>query len=105
VPVGNVTSNVLWGWRPLRAQDQTAGHTNSKNGTIQRGAAPYGKPIPYPVLLTVKAIRDEFPTAKFFVSDEMHAERIPDPFLMVEIGGERFIVERWDEPSFRGKQA
>lgn len=104
VPVGNVTSLVSWGWRPLRMLDRKEGHTNSKNGTLQRGAAPYAKPIPYPVLLTIKSVRDQFPTAKFFVSDEMHAERIPDPFLLVEIGTEKFVIERWDEPAFRAKK-
>jgi hypothetical protein len=101
----NVTARVVWGYRPLRELDRTAGHTDSANGHLQRGAPAYSKPIPYPVLLTVKAIRDAFPAARFFVSDEMHAERIPDPFLLVEIGSEQFIVERWDEPSFRERRA
>lgn len=103
LPKSNVTSLVQWGWRPLRAVDQVKGHADAKNGVVQRGATPYSKPIPYPVLLTVKDIRDSFPSARFYVSDEMHAERIPDPFLLVEIGGESFVVERWDEPAFRTK--
>lgn len=104
VPVGNVSALVHWGWRPLRAIDRGVGRaTSTNNGDVQRGAEIYAKPIPYPVLLTVKAVRDACPSAKFFVSDEMQAERIPDPFLLVEVGGEQFVIERWDEPAFRGK--
>lgn len=103
VPQGNITGEVVWGWRPLRAADRKDKHSDSKNGSLQRGAVPYKKAIPYPVLLTIRAILGVFSTAKFFVSDEMHAERIPDPFLLVEIGEEQFIVERWDEPAFREK--
>ena len=55
------------------------------------------------MLLTVKAIVDAVPGAQFFVSDEMQGQRIPDPFLMVVVAGETFIVERWDEPAFRPK--
>jgi hypothetical protein len=54
------------------------------------------------VLLTIKAIRDAAPSAHFYVSDEFTKERIPDPFLLVEVAGEQFVIERWDEPSFRG---
>jgi hypothetical protein len=102
VPVGNITSKVLWGWRPLRQADQIITRAVVYiNGEVQRGAPPYAKPIPMPVLLTVKAVRDLVPSAHFFVSDELQAERIPDPFLLVEIGSESFVIERWDEPTFR----
>lgn len=105
VPVGNVTGYVHWGWRPLRAVDRGVGKaTRSENGVVQRGAEIYAKPIPFPVLLTVKAVRDACPSAQFFVSDEMQAEKIPDPFLLVVVAGEEFVIERWDEPGFRGKQ-
>lgn len=103
VPVGDLSPYVLWGWRPLRDVDRTPGTLDSRNGKIQRGVPAYTKPIPYPVLLTVKTIRDACPSAKFFVSDEMQGERIPDPFLLVEIGEAQFVVERWDEPAFRAK--
>lgn len=104
VPVGNISSRVHWGWRPLREQDRVSGAADSHNGAMQPSTAPYAKPIPYPVLLTIKAVRDTFPTARFYVSDEMQAERIPDPFLLVHIGGQSFVIERWDEPSFRAKK-
>jgi len=102
VPPGNVTTHVVWGWRPLRAVDQrTVGIGQSANGVVQYGAPLYAKPIPYPVLLTIKAVRDAAPSAHFYVSDDFNRERIPDPFLLVEVGDEAFVIERWDEPSFR----
>lgn len=105
IPVGDLTPAVTWGWRPLRAIDQNLVSALVQfNGKVQRAVALYSKPIPYPVLLTVKAVRDACPSARFFVSDEMQGERIPDPFLLVQIAGEEFVIERWDEPAFRGKQ-
>ncbi|MBU6430224.1 MAG: hypothetical protein KGR26_14505, partial [Cyanobacteria bacterium REEB65] len=66
----------------------------------------YKKPIPMPVLLTVREISKAFPSAQFFVSDE--ASEMPgapkDPFLLVRLHGENFIVERWDEPGFVPKK-
>lgn len=103
VPVGDLSREVLWGWRPLREIDRTPGTMIGFNGRIQRSAPAYTKPIPLPVLLTVKTVRDACPSAKFFVSDEMQAERIPDPFLLVEIAEHQFVIERWDEPAFRAK--
>lgn len=103
VPVGDLTSTVVWGWRPLRAIDRVPGAPAQYNGRVQRSVEPYTKPIPYPVLLTVKAVRDACPSARFYVSDEMQGEQIPDPFLLVEIAGQQFVIERWDEPAFRAK--
>lgn len=99
-----------WVWHPLRSADQNESATNwdarrqtrhSKNGSVAREQSVYGKPLPLPVLLTVEKIATRFPDALFFVSDEYHAPPIMDPFLMVLYGGEQFVVERWDEPSFR----
>jgi len=103
VPVGDLTPRVVWGWRPLRPIDRVPGAAAGYNGKVQRGVEPYTKPIPYPVLLTVKAVRDACPSARFYVSDEMSGEAIPDPFLLVEIAGQQFVIERWDEPAFRAK--
>ena len=64
----------------------------------------YGKPVPYPVLLTVDRIRSQFPTAQFRVSDDapLQGDVVKDPFLMVSYGGSSYIVEKWDEPGFGG---
>jgi hypothetical protein len=50
------------------------------------------------------------------VSDDVKREEIPhvgqitgakwdidDPFLMVEVAGHYYIIERWDEPGFTGR--
>lgn len=103
VPVGDLTPTVVWGWRPLREKDRSALGQVQYNGRVQRSAPIYSKPIPYPVLRTVKAVRDACPSATFYVSDEMHAEAIPDPFLLVIVAGQEFVIERWDEPAFRAK--
>lgn len=60
----------------------------------------YEKPIPIPVLMTAKTIKDEFPDATFEVTDIVNVPK-PDPFLAVVYEGQRFIIERWDEPGFR----
>ena len=99
-----------WGWRPLRLQDTTQTTTyadslaRSPNGCLLGGRTVYGKPIPLPVLLTIDTIQQAFPSAEFFVSDDTtREERVSDPFLLVHLDGQNYIIERWDEPSFRGK--
>lgn len=97
-----------WVWKPLRSADGLSIHGawqsgHLVNGAVAREQAPYGKPVPLPVLLTVERIADKFPDALFFVSDEYDAPPIGDPFLAVVYGedSEPVIVERWDEPVFR----
>jgi len=95
--------DLFWIWRPLREADRNQDRWLTRNGEICWHVEPYDKPVPYPVLLTVENILDVFPRANFFVSDEVRdADRISDPFLMTVIGKLQFIVERWDEPKFRG---
>lgn len=77
---------------------------HAKNGDVASELRAYDKPVPMPVLLTVKAIRTKHPDARFYVSDELHEQEaapIRDPFLMVVLGGVHMIVERWDEPNYR----
>lgn len=82
-----------WGWVPLNERAR-------QNAT--RMTDHYTKPIPTPVLLTMERIIDAFADAKFQVTDISRIER-PDPFLRVSVDGETwFIIERWDEPAFRG---
>jgi hypothetical protein len=103
-----------WCWRPLRGKDKTvrpeveqgwAYSTPETNDSIWPEATPYDKPLPLPVLLTVKEVSAEFPTARFYVSDEVHSyehrDPVLDPFLLVVVETERFIIERWDEPGYR----
>lgn len=73
---------------------------------------PYRKPIPYPVLLTIERVAEAFPLARFYISDETtpmerEADRVrttgADPFLLAIVGVERYIIEWWDEPTFRAR--
>ena len=119
-----------WGFRPLREADQTTnGHFIAADGTIDNTrkkwrrwhngsvlggmdwirekpirAKLYAKPIPLPVLRTVETIALKFPSAQFYVSDDHHRRLnvVKDPFLMVRCAGKDYIIERWDEPGFRG---
>lgn len=112
IPIAGQFSNrhVPWGWRPLRVADVTDGagsmiFSPTNTNRILVGVEPYNKPVPLPVLLTVQRLLAAEPSAKFYVSDLLQEHEQPanrDPFLMVVVGGEAFIVERWDEPSFRG---
>lgn len=118
----------VWGWMSVRALDYerakgyvTFGY-NDKNGRFLTGT--YEKPIPFPVLLTmdkIEAAMSHLPVEQrpaFFITD--YAVPSPDPFLMVAvpgvgmmqephpngelwhaIEGACFVIERWDEPSFR----
>lgn len=110
--MGYIASTVEWYWRPLRQRDALAsvygGGGNLQNSLAQaqsQGASerhtPYDKPIPMPVLLTVAAIAEKLPDARFYVTD--YAERKPDPFLGIMLPGmaEVIVLERWQEPAFR----
>lgn len=117
----------IWGWKSLREADymRAKGHVrfdNSRNGVFLEGI--YSRPVPFPALLTIEGIEQASKLSAhpaFFVSD--YAVASPDPFLMVTMpafgesqwrigdGSGRlftanpepacFVVERWDEPSFR----
>ncbi len=97
-----------WGWYALNAnfvykeniRRVTPINYATRYGAMVREA--YPRQIPLPVLLTVEKIMDQHPTAEFYVA-ALHD--FPDPFLGVRLPEEPdefFIVERWDEPSFRG---
>lgn len=100
--------HIPWCWRPLRDRDRVETHLIfgvSETDQLLSSVAPYNKPVPLPVLLTVQRLLAAEPAARFYVSDQLKSHEQPanrDPFLMVVVGGEAFIVERWDEPSFRG---
>ena len=109
--VSSETSGAKWVWKPLRGADQVKHDVGyhqyirrSLNGAVAREQPPYAKPVPLPVLLTVERITERFPEALFFVSDQYSAPPIPDPFLCVVYGEdpEPVVIERWDEPKFRG---
>ena len=94
-----------WCWCPLRAIDAEKrlwAHTPpEQNGEIITGVF-YQLPVPLPVLHTVKQVSAAFPEVAFFVSKKTEDADKADPFLMVTAQGiSNFVIERWDEPSFR----
>ena len=94
-----------WCFRPLREADRRE-HAqwwdeDLSRGAIQTGLRVYAKPIPMPVLLTIDRIVERFPSAKFYVSDERRPSDVSDPFLLILIDEEEYIIERWDEPNYR----
>lgn len=83
-----------WQWVSVRSGAKSNGF----------GATSYTKPIPYPVLCTMEKLVDRFgDQVEFHVTDIVQVPK-PDPFLAVSIpGGQKFVIERWDEPKFRDK--
>lgn len=98
-------TRVPWCWRPMREADRrNNAFSLMDTDQVMPGLAAYDKAVPMPVLMTVKNILEKFPDAKFYICDLVREHEQPqnkDPFLMVEVGSESFIVERWDEPKYR----
>lgn len=95
-----------WHWYPLRVSDKNPGAlqmrvTQSSYPRIYGSVEDYMyvEAIPYPVLQTISQVLEKSPEVNFFVAA---LDKNPDPFLAVVLGGEAYIIERWDEPSFRG---
>lgn len=90
---------ISWLWRPLRNQDILG--ANWAVGNIKISQEVYKRIVPAPVLMTVEKLVTEFGDAvKFYVSDYDLPQ--PDPFLAAAIYHEWEVIERWDEPGFRG---
>lgn len=89
-------SYTSWCWKPVRAEDRK-GTSGMPRVTRQL----YQQAIPGEVLLTMERIAAKLPEAKFFVSEIVD---VADPFLAVTVKGANklWVIERWDEPSFRG---
>ncbi len=104
-----------WSWFPLRNQDQAGGGSvwrisrvtstahPSLYGNVEAGRYPH--PVPWPVLCTIEKLIDRFGESVKFVVAAMNAH--PDPFLACWLKGDGegitlFVIERWDEPGFRG---
>lgn len=114
--LGDKISSGYMVWAPLRKQDIDANcvqklYVNDAHGYILGKHQqfdfdigynlPYNKAVPISVLQTVKTINDNFPDARFFVSELAHLN-VPDPFLAVGFDGtELLVVDFWDEPGFK----
>jgi hypothetical protein len=77
-------------WRPLRSSD-----------TVNRPRSVYDKAVPLHAIEKVLALETEFGKGSltFHVSD--YEAQTPDPFLMVMAGLQPYVIDVWDEPSFR----
>lgn len=74
-------------------------------------STPYNRLVPLPVLKTIADIAVGFPSVRFIVADRadyqtttiVPSTRSEDPFLaVVGPGIPLMVIERWDEPGFRG---
>jgi hypothetical protein len=83
-----------WSWCPVKQYPSYRHHSRHFSSDV------YNKPIPAEVLPTIVRVLARMPDAEFFVSD---VEEFKDPFLGVTVPGSDtlFVLERWDEPSFR----
>lgn len=95
-----------WEWaglRPCDVEEFSDSNWFSHHGDhrIPFSHRQYSANVPLPVLLTVQRIAEEVPEARFYISNRRE-NPWADPFLMVTTkNSSSFIIERWDEPSFR----
>ncbi len=97
-PVAGNFSSIMsfqFDWISANITPQTSHVSGERKSDI------YSKAIPYAVLLSIKKLKDKFlDKVNFYVSD--YEVRDPDPFLLVTGPGlDYYVIERWDEPSFR----
>ena len=91
----NRYDHIDWYWHPVKSSNAIwFGRPSHVSADV------YNKPIPMPVMLTIARIESLYPAARFYVSD---IREVKDPFLAVTVEGADtfFVIERWDEPSFR----
>jgi len=84
-----------WRWHPVR---EYSSHRYRAGAHFDTSI--YNKPIPQEVLPAIDRIVDRMPDAEFYISD---VQEYKDFFLGVTVLGSDtlFVIERWDEPSFR----
>ena len=84
-----------WRWHPIREYPGVYSWLPTQSNQV------YNKPIPPEVLPTIESILRCYPEALFYVSD---IRDFRDPFLAVTVQGadKLHVIERWEEPRFRG---
>lgn len=104
-----------WKWYPLRTYDKAPGSASWKINRVTptsydtlygpSSSEVYDKPVPYPVLCTVERLVDKMGPSVIFVVAALGSN--PDPFLACFLRApgriRLYVIERWDEPGFRGK--
>ena len=115
-PVGGDDPLPAWGWRPLRRRDVggregRAHGLSPRSGEILASRVTYDKALPVGVLRTAVRIHEQFPEARFFVSDVVRwTERtlsnagesspnrsLDESYLAVQLTarGDLFVVDSW----------
>lgn len=95
-------SGIAWRWVPLRKLQARA----VKDGGYSNEHF-YENTVPVEVLMTVEKIFNHFGDQVVFEVTDVYSRPSrrsidADPFLAVRApGGQRFILERWDEPGYR----
>ena len=84
-----------WRWHPIREYWSVYGWLPNQSNEV------YNKPIPPEIFPTIERILSRDSEALFYVSD---IRDFQDPFLAVTVKGadKLHVIERWDEPRFRG---
>lgn len=75
-----------WGWRPVKGYGEGVTQT-------------YSGKIPERAIDLMTTLEGKCKDAQFFISELSMVK--PDPFLMMSIDGERFVIMHWDEPGFK----
>ena len=75
------------------------GTEETKTGWNPVPISNYPEPIPEFALQTAVDVKKACPEANFFI-EELVVKKIPDPFLVAELAGEKYYLEVWNEPGF-----
>ena len=100
-------SELRWTWQAVTHADAMRNDDRHgrgwTNGCIL-AAERYQGAVPLPVVETIQALRTAIPELKFLISGESKRMPAGDPFLAVwhPSFADLVVVERWDEPSYRG---
>jgi hypothetical protein len=115
-PLGTDDPLPAWGWRPLRRRDigsreGRAHGLSPRSGEILASRVTYDKALPLGVLRTAVRVHEQFPEARFFVSDVVrwteralldgcdspHDRSLNEPYLAVQLTarGDLFVVDSW----------
>ncbi len=97
-----ITFEIIWNCIKMskRTKKQGTWHSWHLNGYIRE--------IPEFVLETAVEVKQRCPKVvfyieEFFVIDKIE-KKLVDPFLIAELGNEKYYLEVWDEPTFKGQR-
>jgi len=90
----------FWAWHTLGHQERY--HESGQDIT------PYKRYVPVHLLNYATQIKEQLPDAKFYIREltvisEEIKKPLPDPFLLVQLGSERYAIGVWDEREYEAK--